>query len=162
MNIIYEQLHNVDLNRRFQVAEYIAVRVCREAAGNTMKHVTAEELLCRPFSLIAFAAESATSQRIVGHVSADGPVVGALWTDEVYRGFGIAKILVREVTEFQLGLGIQPEAFCNPASVGVFAACGYRAVESDRTDRTKMLGPLPTAMLQSSTNTPRQGAMASY
>lgn len=148
MNITYEQLNTLHLDQRWYVAEYVAAMVCAEAVGNAMKHVTAEELLERPFSLVAFDTLNTKNWQIVGHVSADGAVVGALWTDERYRGLGIGKTLVSAVTTFQLERGLQPEAFCNPKSVGVFAQCGYEMVPSSRVDRTKMLCLLSLPQMQ--------------
>lgn len=136
MELQYEQLHTLPLLRRIKAAHTIAKVVCAEAANDKMKRVKASELLARKFSLIAL-----DGQRVAGHVSVEGPVVGALYVDSEYRGQHIATRLVAAATDFVLAEGQAAVAYCNETSVRAFANCGYIEMQSDKLNRTKMVHP---------------------
>lgn len=134
MKLKYEQLGNLPLSQRQRAASIISAAVCREAVDDKMKFVTPRELLAREFSLVAL--DECT---IAGHVSVEESVVGALYVDPVYRGNGIARVLVSAATDFIVTQGLTPVAYCNQSSVITFSNCGYQPVAPDKPRRTKMM-----------------------
>ena len=133
MDIQYEQLSKLSFWRRMRAARAISKVVCAEAANDKMKRVSARGLLAREFSLVAL-----DGHHIAGHVSVEGPIVGALYVDPDYRGQHIATKLVSAATKFVIDHELEPVAYCNENSIKTFRNCDYAEVSSDKPNRTKM------------------------
>jgi len=133
MELQYKQLNELPFWQRLRTARAISKVVCAEAANDKMKQVTARALLARKFSLVAL-----DGAHVAGHVSVEGPIVGALFVGSEHRNKRIAAYLVAAATDFVIGQGLEPVAYCNERSVGVFTYCGYSEMISDKPNRTKM------------------------
>lgn len=141
MDIQYELLNKLPFWRQIRAARAISKVVCAEAANDKMKWVSPSELLAGRFSLLAL-----DGVKVVGHVRTEGAVVGALYVDPDYRGKRIAQALIAGAAKDVVGQKLQPVAYCNQSSIGAFEKCGFsKAAEQDKPNRTKMLGPMPTA-----------------
>lgn len=134
MELHYEQLRELPFLRRIRAARAISKVVCAEAANDKMKQVTARELLARTFSLVAL-----DGSRVAGHVSSEGPIVGALFVIPDYRGNHIATKLVAVATQFVIDQKLEPIAYCNENSVKTFKNCGYEEADQDKPNRTKCI-----------------------
>ncbi|MCX6728118.1 MAG: GNAT family N-acetyltransferase [Candidatus Saccharibacteria bacterium] len=53
------------------------------------------------------------------------PEVGSLWVPKEFRNHGVANSLVRTISDYLLGEGLQPFAFVNPKSNSIFNRNGY-------------------------------------
>ncbi len=139
MDIHYEQLNKLPLWRRMRAARAISKVVCAEAANDKMKRKTPRQLLALEFSLLAL-----DGTKVVGHVSTEAAVVGALFVDPDYRGKGIAVDLIAAATGDVVRQKLQPVAYCNESSVRAFEKCGYSEdAEQDKPNRTKMIFVVP-------------------
>ena len=144
MDLQYEQLSKLPLLRRMRAARAISKVVCAEAANDKMKQVSMWGLLAREFALVAL-----DGNHVAGHVSVEGPIVGALYVDPDYRGKYIATKLVAKATQFVISQKLEPVAYCNENSVKTFENCDYEeAATQDKLNRTKMRHPIELQQVQ--------------
>jgi GNAT superfamily N-acetyltransferase len=143
MDLRYEQLSELSFWRRLKASRAISKVVCAEAANEKMKQVSPKELRAREYSLLAL-----DGNHVAGHVSVEGPIVGALFVDPNYRGKHIATRLVAAATKFVVEHGQKPVAYCNETSIKAFKNCDYVEAEPepDKPNRTKMQYFVPESM----------------
>lgn len=131
METTFKKLTEFEQYKQLEFAKLISNEIDKEAAIEKMKKVTAEELIKRPLSVLAFVGTD-----LAGHASVKPSVlvdqfdcmeISGLWANQAFRGRGIAKALVEQATDFIHQNSATAYAYINNDSLNSFLANGFVA-----------------------------------
>ena len=129
MDTTLSHLMTLDARQQLSIAESVAERSQRPDAS--IAPITVDQLLETELAVVAWEGDEFAGFMRAKNTIETSPSgyqyrqIGTLVVAEQFRGMGLSRVLIEDVTQFVIEDQVIPYAFSSPASKRAFLRCGY-------------------------------------